>query len=140
MEASQANTRLQVVEAPKDCGNAPRKMVIRDVLVAIAECDQEALTEFLREDIRWEIVGSERLTGLDQIRDWVLRQRLVAELHISTVITHGTDCGADGWIIYPNGSTTRFSHIVVFAGHSKTAKIKALRSYLIDTSDTLPTT
>ena len=122
---------LKVVEAPKDCGNAPRKMVIRDFLVALYQQDEESVVAALREDVRWEVLGSTVLEGLEDARDWLHRQPPVAELHIATVLTHGTDCGADGWVVHRDGSTTNFSHILFFTGHTKTAKIKQLRSYLI---------
>jgi|SRR5690625_662339 len=125
--------QLQVIHAPDDCKNAPRKLVIRDFVVALYQRDTETLSAMLREDIRWEIVGSETFDDLEQVLGWVQQQAAVDELHITTVITHGTDCAADGWIIGADGSTTRFCHILVFAGHAKSAKIKTLRTYRIDT-------
>ncbi len=131
MERADRDARLKVVEAPEDCGNAPRKMVIRDLLVALAERDHDAVVPFLREDIRWEIVGAQELTGLDAVGAWLAQQPPVEQLHIATVMTHGTDCGADGRLVHSDGSTTRFNHVLLFAGHAKTAKLKAVRSYLI---------
>ena len=131
MDASREKVPLSVVEAPEDCGNAPRKMVIRDLLVALAERDPAAVVPFLRDNIRWEIVGATELIGLDAVGDWLRQQSPVEELHIATVITHGTDCGAEGQLVHPDGTTTRFNHVVLFAGHAKTAKVKEVRSYLI---------
>lgn len=132
MEVSRENVPLRVVEAPEDCGNAPRKMVIRDLLVALAERDHDAVVSFLREDVRWDVVGLKELTGPDAVGDWLLQQPPVEELHIATVITHGTDCGAEGRLVHSDGTTTRFNHIMLFAGHAKTAKVKEVRSYLVD--------
>lgn len=130
---NQQPTQLRVIDAPDDCKNAPRKLVIRDFLVAFYQRDVDSLRAMLREDIRWEIVGSEAFDDLDQVLGWVQQQAAVDELHITSVITHGTDCAADGWIIGADGTTTRFCHILVFAGHTKSAKIKTLRTYRITT-------
>lgn len=122
---------LQVIDAPKDCGNAPRKMVIRDFLVALYQQDDADVAAALRDNVRWEVIGSTVQEGLDEVGDWVRQQPPAAELHIATVLTHGTDCAADGRVVHVDGSTTHFSHMLFFTGHTKTAKIKKLRSYLI---------
>lgn len=122
---------LQVIDAPKDCGNAPRKMVIRDFLVALYRQDEHDVAAALRDDVGWEMIGFTVLNGFDEVREWLRRQPPVAELHIATVLTHGTDCAADGWVVHRDGTTTNFSHVMFFTGHTKTAKIKQLRSYLI---------
>jgi len=129
----QQPTQLRVIDAPDDCQNAPRKLVVRDFLVALYQRDIESIRAMLREDIRWEIVGSEAFDDLEQVLGWIQQQAGVDELHIATVLTHGTDCAADGWIIGADGNTIRFCHILVFAGHAKSAKIKALRTYRIST-------
>ncbi|HEY4557698.1 MAG TPA: hypothetical protein VIG82_05860 [Enteractinococcus sp.] len=134
MVDQQQEARLQVVEAPEDCGNAPRKIVIRDFLIALYQQDEDHVLEALAEDIRWELVGSRVLNGLEEVREWLRREPPVRELHIAMVITHGTDCGVDGWVVYADGRTRALSHVLIFAGHAKSAKIKALRSYLIDIS------
>lgn len=55
-----------------------------------------------------------------------------SQLTVHTVIAHGTDCGADGVISYADGRRQAFSHVVIFAGHAETAKIRAIRTYLVD--------
>jgi len=70
---------------------------------------------------------------VNHVLGWMQQQAAVDELHIATVLTHGTDCAADGWVIGADGTTTRFCHILVFAGHAKSAKIKELRTYRIST-------
>ena len=97
---------LQVIDAPKDCGNAPRKMVIRDFLVALYQQDEHDVAEALRDDVGWEMIGCTVLNGFDEVQDWLRRQPPVAELHIATVLTHGTDCAADGWVVHRDGPAT----------------------------------
>ena len=124
-------SQLKVIDVPADCGNAPRKMVIRDFLIAVYQRDVDAVLAALHDNIQWEIVETTRLEGHDAVRAWFAEQPPATELHVAMVITHGTDCGADGTVIHADGSQSRFNHILVFAGHSKTAKIKQLRSYVI---------
>lgn len=130
-----ASAALTVVHVPDGCGNAPRKIVLRDFLIALYQRDIHAVVAALKDDIRWELIGSEILTGIDDVRNWLMSQPPVVELTINTVITHGTDCGADGSIVFQDGTTTGYSHLILFAGHSKTAQIKEIRSYFVDKTE-----
>ena len=130
MDSAQAE--LTVVDVPEDCGNAPRKIVIRDFLIALYQRDVGAVLAALHDSVQWEIVGSCQLEGPSEVDAWLTQQPAATELHVALVITHGTDCGADGTVVYAKGSQVRFHHVLIFAGHSKTAKIKQLRSYLIN--------
>ena len=121
----------QVLDILEHCGNAPRNIVIRGFRIALYQRDIETVTADLHLDIQREIVGSDLLTGDDEVCDWIGVQSSAVQLQPTTVITYGTDCGADGWVVHVDGSITRFTYILVFAGHRKTAKIKQVRSYLI---------
>lgn len=124
--------QLTVVDIPEDCGNAPRKIVIRDFLIAVYDLQIDDVTESIHDSIQWDVVGSQMLSGPDEVRAWLVEQPRAVELTLNTVITHGTDCGADGAVKLAEGSRSSFSHIIVFAGHGKNAKIKEIRSYIID--------
>ena len=126
------SSTLAVVDIPKDCGNAPRKIVIRDFLIALYSGDLDQTLEMLTDDVRWEVVGSHVLAGKAETRSWLMHAVSAQELKLHTVITHGTDCGADGVATYENSRTACFNHVIVFSGHAKTAKISEIRSYLID--------
>lgn len=123
--------RLTVVDIPEHCGNAPRKIVIRDFLVALYSGEIDDVIEALKDDVRWNIVGSQVLSGTADVREWLKTNRSPVELKLNTVITHGTDCGADGVATYADDTRAYFNHIILFSGHGKTAKIKELRSYII---------
>lgn len=122
---------LEVIDIPEHCGNAPRKAVLRDFLLALYQGDSAQVLEHLRDDIAWEIVGTTVLEGHKAVESWLATQRRVFALHLTTVITHGTDCGADGRVVHDDSAHVAFNHVVIFAGHAKTAKIKAIRSYLV---------
>lgn len=122
---------LAVVDVPDRCGNAPRKAVVRDFAIALASRRASAVTELLTADIQWTVNRSKVLVGADQVREWIGAEPEARELKIYTVITHGTECGVDGELVYIDGTTASFSHVMRFTGGAITAKIKELRSYVV---------
>ncbi|HEY4534782.1 MAG TPA: hypothetical protein VIG71_02215 [Enteractinococcus sp.] len=128
---AESSTTLEVIDIPEHCGNAPRKAIIRDFLVALYQRDTQQVLEHLRDDVEWHVVGTETLQGSDAVQTWLDQQSGVKSLSLTTVITHGTDCGADGTLEFRDGTALGFNHVLIFAGHSKTAKIKTIRSYLV---------
>lgn len=123
---------LTVSAMPEDCNNAPRKMVIRDFLIALYGGDTARLAELLHADVDWQVIAGPTLTGADAAVSWASSPPAAKDLVIHTVITHGTHCGADGVVEFADGSRRAFNHVMLFAGHAKTAPIKTIRSYLID--------
>lgn len=123
---------LTVSAMPEDCNNAPRKMVIRDFLIALYSSDTAALAELLHADVNWQVIAGPTHAGADASLAWAGSQPAAKDLVIHTVITHGTHCGADGVVEFTDGSRRAFNHVMLFAGHAKTAPIKTIRSYLID--------
>lgn len=128
---TQAPNTLEVIDIPENCGNAPRKAVVRDFLIALYQRDGAHVLDRLRDEIQWDVIGSTQLQGHDDVESWLETQPDAAALHLHTVITHGTDCGADGRVVYDDGTEIAFNHVFIFAGHAKTAQIKTIRSYLV---------
>lgn len=123
---------LAVVRMPNDCGNAPRKALIRDFTIALYRRNANDLMAWLKDNVLWEVVGSGVLAGIDEVQAWLLAEPATTELSVNTIITHGWECGVDGTIVRAGGLSAGFCHILLFAGAAKTAKIKEIRSYLID--------
>lgn len=46
-----------------DCGNAPKKLFIRDFMTALAEHDGAAVLACLSDDVEWNRVGNAQLDG-----------------------------------------------------------------------------
>lgn len=46
-----------------DCGNAPRKLFIKDIYVAFANGNTDFLTNNIPQKIKWEILGRIKVTG-----------------------------------------------------------------------------
>lgn len=122
---------LEVVDVPEQCGNAPRKLVICDFMVGLYGQDIELVTSLLSDNVQWDIIGAHSMASHDEVATWIMEQNPGRKLAINTVITHGPECGVDGTITYHDGTVAAFSHIMAFTGGAKTAKIKAIRSYIV---------
>lgn len=101
-----------------DCGNAPRKLFLKDFVMAIAEGNMDYLEKNVPEKIIWEIIGSRIMTGkedfLNKLRNHVARK--AKELAIETIITHGPDACVSGKIIRADKSQYGFCDIYRFKG------------------------
>lgn len=119
------------VHCPVDCGNAPRKQVLKDFNIAFAKSDVDAILEMVRDDIVWEIVGERRIEGKDAMRAALeaMKETQVTELHIHHIITHGNEAAANGVITMKNGVKYAFCDVYVFAGFTKAAKLREITSY-----------
>lgn len=82
----------------EDCGNAPKKLLLKELNIAFARGDSEKILSFITDDIVWENVGEKRLEGIENFRKELenLKEVEVAELKIEHIITHG-------WIASGNG-------------------------------------
>lgn len=121
------------VTTPSDCGNVPRLLIVADIAQHWAAGDTEALELWLTEDAQWAVVGGETVTG----RTEAAQQRPPVDpqrLEIITVITHGRLASCDG-VLDDGERTYAFSHVLRFAGTTKTAKVAEIRTYLIEQID-----
>lgn len=131
MTSETTPSTLAVIDVPADCGNAPRKLVLRDFFIAFYSGDVEGVTAWLKDDTEWEFVGDAVVQGTEAITQWIAETSPHSELHLHRVLTHGWQCAVEGTVTSTDGSQTRFAHVVDFTGGAKTAKIKAIRSYRI---------
>ena len=120
------------ITVPNDCGNAPKKIILRDFNISLIIKDYSTLLEKTADDITWIIIGDEIIEGK---RDFIkkvdeLYEDKITELLIHDIITHGYVASVHGKLIGPNESF-HFCHIFKFTGASKTAKIKKITSYII---------
>jgi len=53
----------------EDCGNAPKKLLLKELNIAFARGDSEKILSFVTDDIVWEIVGEKRLKGIENFRN-----------------------------------------------------------------------
>lgn len=119
------------VYSPVDCGNAPRKQVLKDFNVAFARGDVQAILVMLHDEIVWHMIGDRTLQGKEAVAA-VLREMQdeeCTELHIHHIITHGSEAALNGTMTMKDGRRYAFCDVYVFAGFSKSAKIKEITSY-----------
>lgn len=120
------------ITVPEDCGNAPKKIILRDFNISLVIKDYNTLLENIADNIAWDIIGDETFEGK---RDFIkkvdeLYKDKIIELLIHDIITHGYVASAHGKVIGAN-ETLHFCHVFRFTGAGKTAKIKKITSYII---------
>ena len=115
-----------------DCGNAPRKLYLKDLNVAIANGDIEFLTKNIHDSITWELVGHAKVTGKENYFKAIIEHKLwkVKELTIDTIITHGPDASVSGQVIAADHSSFSFCDIYRFKGAGGTT-INSIKTFLI---------
>jgi ketosteroid isomerase-like protein len=119
-----------------DCGNAPKRLQLRDLNIAFAKGDIAGVLEYLSDNVVWDFVGQERIEGKANVEAFLQKaaEREKEELHLINIMTHGNIGGANGTVTLKGNAPYHFSHIYAFTSGAKTAKIKAITSYVIGTS------
>lgn len=130
------NSDNLIVKCTEDCGNAPKKQMLKDFTVALAKNDIVSCLEWVREDIVWEIIGEQKINGIDEYEQKLIdmKERNVKELQIENIITHGNTCSVNGTLIFNDLQSIAFCDVYNFAGFGKNAKIKRITSYIIKIS------
>lgn len=114
-----------------NCMNSPKKELLCDLNSSVVKQQLEEPLNWLEEEIEWEIVEDETVQGLRAVEE-KLQTFLnipIQEFHIDHIITHGKTAALNG-----NGEVIELCHIYLFKGHKKTAKIKEMISYIIETN------
>ena len=117
-----------------DCGNAPRKKTLRDLVVAVADRDATTIRGILANDIAWALVGERQLHGPDAVEEWIAAGPTVAEITFGSLLTHGAGASVNGVLSLDDGTTVEFCHVLQFTGAAKTAKLKEVTTYLVETT------
>lgn len=121
------------ITVEEDCGNSPRKQLLKELYTALAEGDVEDILSRLTDDVRWSVVGNVTVEGRDDVTG-LLEQLLAAEyaeIRVDNIITHGYTAAANGTTRATNGDTHAFCEVFTFDGATKTADIEAVDSYVI---------
>lgn len=121
------------VTAPADCGNAPKKRWLLDFNIAFARGDLSAILEGVTDDVEWIRIGKDVIRGKDRFAEALalMKGESAKELVIDAIITHGNTAAANGTITFHDGRTYAFCDVYRFNNHSKSAKLKAITSYVI---------
>ncbi|MDR9855541.1 hypothetical protein RJP21_18160 [Paenibacillus sp. VCA1] len=135
---SEDNIRYEQVKiiCAEDCGNAPKKELLRAFNVAFVCNDIGLIMENIIEDIQWNFIGSDTLQGKDQVLRMLekLIDKKPTELVISNIITHGYSGSLNGILNLENNISYAFCNIYRFNSSLNKTKIKEITSYIIDIS------
>ncbi|WP_164732383.1 nuclear transport factor 2 family protein [Flagellimonas oceanensis] len=116
-----------------DCGNAPKKELVKYLTCYFASNEIEKGMGFLDTDIRWELVGSKTIRGKDQFRLELhkRRQNSVVELTIHSILSHGKEAAINGEMLFEDGSVIGFSDFYEFSS-AKGNRVKTIVSYMCE--------
>ncbi|MGM0580607.1 MAG: nuclear transport factor 2 family protein [Bacteroidota bacterium] len=121
------------INCKANCGNAPRKQLLKDLNIAFAKGEVQLILDMLTEDVQWEMVGDKVMNGKAEVAKDLesMKDYTAVEINIDHIITHGTDAACDGSFLMKNGDRFGFCDVYEFENNSKKAKIKNMISYAI---------
>lgn len=112
-----------------DCGNSPKKELLKNYHIALANGDIEVVTMNISDNINWEIIGERTVTSKEEFVKTIQEFKLwkVKELVVDAIITHGTDASVNGRIITADNLYFAFCDVYKFTGST----IKSVKTFLI---------
>lgn len=125
---------MTTITVSEDCGNAPKKCLLRDFNVAFAETNVDFILDNVSDDVEWTIVGDQEIRGKSDFAT-VVEQMTdvdVVELTIDHIITHGATAAVNGTLQLASGQAHAFCDVYEFSRHGKNAKIQTMTSYVIE--------
>lgn len=119
------------IECAEDCGNAPKKLLLKEICIDYWGEGGHMLLENLSEEAVWNVVGGSRHVGLAAIRAQLAHGHggQTTELRIHNIITHGNTAAANATVTMQDGSRIEYCDVYRFGGFGKKAKIKEITSY-----------
>lgn len=117
----------------EDCGNAPKKLFLKDFLVAVVRNDSAFVARNTTDAIHWNLIGGQSINGKQNVLADLQRSRSneVAELIIHTIVTHGYNGAVEGLLKFKDGKTVAFCDVYQFRASTNNAPIKAITTYAI---------
>src|SRR5699024_2592306 len=121
-ERSRREMMLKVF-CKEDCGNAPKKQILKDFNIAYAKCDSESILEQVTDDVIWHMVGAKQSEGKEQCAEELERigYEQATELHIEHIITHGNTASVNGVLTFHRDQHYAFCDVYVFNSFAKHA-------------------
>ncbi len=115
-----------------DCGNAPKKLFLKQFNTAFAEGNIEFLAESVSDDIVWKIVGTQLIAGKAEFDATLEKIDFTenSEVTVKRIITHGKEAAANGEIVTTTGQKYTFCDFYEFSG-AKGMRVKFIESYNI---------
>jgi limonene-1,2-epoxide hydrolase len=121
------------INVQEDCGNAPKKLFVKDFIVAIVNNDKAFIHSNTTADIQWNMVGGAHIEGKEAVLTELqrLRSDAVVELTIHTIVTHGYNGVAEGSLKFKDGREVAFCDVYRFKASTNNAPVKAITTYAV---------
>ncbi|REE05492.1 nuclear transport factor 2 family protein [Marinoscillum furvescens] len=115
-----------------DCGNAPKKELIKNLTIHFASYDLKKAMPYLADQVTWTLVGEAPIVGKQNFREALeaMSGNKASELTIHTIITHGKEAAVKGEMLMQDGSSFGFADFYVFTS-AKGQLVKSIVSYVI---------
>jgi hypothetical protein len=62
-----------VVTVPDDCGNSPRKLLLKDLNIAYAHANTDKILPVFADDIVREVYGERQYRGIEEVEQYINR-------------------------------------------------------------------
>lgn len=120
------------INIPFDCGNAPKKLFLKEFYEAIINGNVSFITNTVSDKIYWEIVGEKNISGKEQFLENIVQHKLwnAKELTIDNIITHGSEATMNGLMVTEKDIKYSFCDIFKFNSAGSTI-INSIKTYQI---------
>ena len=124
---------MATVNVLADCGNSPKKSFIKQFNIASAEGDISFINDHVTEDVSWNKVGEDVISGKEGFQKALLEMRNsgAGTIEITHVLAHGEEGVARGEMKMEDGTTYSFCDVYGFERAKGVMFIKDMMSYLI---------
>ncbi len=132
MENFNLESRHLKVISPDDCGNSPKKKILKELIEAFANNDFDFIAEHCTENVKWDIVNDVQVQGLENVLH-EYEKRLVSnivEIELFNNITHGNVAAVNGVVKLEDRSVYSFCNVYKFVSPGKKT-IKEITSYVV---------
>nr|WP_068890417.1 nuclear transport factor 2 family protein [Pedobacter panaciterrae] len=114
----------------RDCGNAPRKILLQDFYKAIYRGETQYLMDFLHEQFVWDFPGGtirqDKKAALEYLSQYYAAR--MGQLTITNMITHGAEAAVSGTVLTESGLEYHFCDIFTFSSAGRSL-IKHISSF-----------
>lgn len=135
MDHKHSDIREIQIICDEDCGNSPKKQLLKDFNIAFARNDVGFILENITDNVKWNLIGDKIIQGRGNFSEELEQMNSIGaiELEITNILTHGNTGAAHGILRFENQSYA-FCDVYIFSSSAKNAKIKEITSYNIEVS------
>lgn len=112
-----------------DCGNSPRKLFLKELIIAWSNGNFEFLAMCTSPDIMWEVLGHNTVAGKEEFIKAAMQHKARA-VTVDTIITHGPEACVSGTVISADDKQYAFCGIYKFKGAGSNV-LHSIKSFII---------